>query len=146
MTLSYQWYRGSTAIKGATKATYKVTSSDGGKALKVVVTGSKSGYATVKVASAPMTITLKSLSATPKPKLDGIRGVNHLLKAKVGSWKPSKVTLKYQWYRNGKAIKGATKITYVTTSSDRGKTLTFRVTGSKSGYKTVSVTATAKIK
>lgn len=146
VTLSYQWYRGSTAIKGATKATYKVTSSDGGKALKVVVTGSKSGYATVKVASAPMTITLKSLSATPKPKLDGIRGVNHLLKAKVGSWKPSKVTLKYQWYRNGKAIKGATKITYVTTSSDRGKTLTFRVTGSKSGYKTVSVTATAKIK
>ena len=144
--LSYQWYRGKTAIKGATKATYKLTSADGGKAITVTVTGSKTGYDTTKVTSAATTVTLQKLSATPKPKLDGIRGVNHLLKAKVGTWKPGKVTLKYQWYRNGKAIKGATKISYVTSSTDRGKTLTFKVTGSKSGYKSVSVSATAKIK
>ncbi len=143
--LSYQWYRGSSAIKGATKATYKLTDADGGKAIKVVVTGSKSGFDTTTVDSATTSVPLKKLSATPKPKLDGIRGVNHLLKAKVGTWKPGKVTLKYQWYRNGKAIKGATKITYVTNSTDRGKTLTFEVTGTKTGYQKVSVTATAKI-
>ena len=144
--LSYQWYRGSSAIKGATKTTYKLTDADGGKAITVVVTGSESGFDTTKVASATTSVPLKKLSATPKPKLDGIRGVNHLLKAKVGTWKPGNVTLKYQWYRNGKAIKGATKITYVTNSTDRGKTLTFKVTGTKSGYQKVSVTATAKIK
>ncbi|WP_169923701.1 peptidoglycan-binding protein [Propionicimonas paludicola] len=146
VTLSYQWYRGSSAIKGATKASYKVSGSDGGKSLTVVVTGTKSGYATTKVSSAPTEITLERLSATPKPKVDGIRGVNHLLKAKVGSWKPGGVTLKYRWYRNGTAITGATKTSYITSTADRGKTLTFKVTGSKSGYQTVSVTVSVKIK
>jgi len=146
VSLKYQWYRGNSAIKGATKATYKLTGSDAGKAIIVKVTGSKSGFANTTVASAPVTLTLQTLSATPKPKLSGIRGVNHLLKAKVGTWKPGKVTLKYQWYRGTTAIKGATKTSYVTTGADRGKTLTFKVTGSKSGYKSVSVSATAKIK
>ena len=45
--LSYQWYRGSSKIPGATKSSYKLTSKDKGKKLKVRVTGSKSGYLSV---------------------------------------------------------------------------------------------------
>jgi len=146
IALSYQWYRSGKAIKGATKSSYKLVTDDGGKAITVVVTGSKSGFASATARSASTTVALRKLSATPKPKLSGIRGVNHLLKATVGSWKPGGVTLKYRWYRNGKAIKGATKTRYVTSRSDRGKTLTFKVSGSKSGYKSVSVTVTTKIK
>ncbi len=37
-TFAYQWYRGTTAISGATKNAYKLTSSDVGKYLKVKVT------------------------------------------------------------------------------------------------------------
>jgi hypothetical protein len=43
--LSYQWYRGTKPIKGATAPTYRVRAADIGKKLSVKVTGTKSGYA-----------------------------------------------------------------------------------------------------
>jgi hypothetical protein len=57
----------------------------------------------------------------------------------------------YQWYRNDSPIDGATEITYTTTSSDAGNTLTFGITpvaqtGSNPGLEVISggilVTAT----
>ncbi|MCW3157451.1 hypothetical protein [Micropruina sonneratiae] len=50
--LTYQWYRGSSKISGATKSTYKLTSASKGKNLKVKVTGKKAGYTTVTKTSA----------------------------------------------------------------------------------------------
>ncbi|MFT4216458.1 MAG: peptidoglycan-binding domain-containing protein [Micropruina sp.] len=41
--LAYQWYRGETAVAGATKATYRLTSKDKGMAISVAVRGSKAG-------------------------------------------------------------------------------------------------------
>ena len=43
-TYSYQWQRGSSNIKGATKSTYKLTKKDKGKKIRVRVTVKKSGY------------------------------------------------------------------------------------------------------
>jgi hypothetical protein len=43
-TTTYQWYRGASAITGATGETYAVTATDAGKALKVRVFGHKLGY------------------------------------------------------------------------------------------------------
>lgn len=50
--LNYQWYRGKSAIKGAIKASYSLTSVDVGKQLYVAVTGSKSGVPKVITKSA----------------------------------------------------------------------------------------------
>lgn len=50
--LNYQWYRGKTAIKGATKATYKLVSADVGKQVSIAVTGSKGNLQTVLMKSA----------------------------------------------------------------------------------------------
>jgi hypothetical protein len=47
VTTSYQWYRGSSAVTGATKSTYTLSGSDRGKLVHVVVTTKKSGYTTV---------------------------------------------------------------------------------------------------
>lgn len=44
--LAYQWYRGSTAIKGATATTYAVKSADKGHTVSVQVRGTKTGYTT----------------------------------------------------------------------------------------------------
>ena len=44
VTLTYQWYRGSTAISGATAQTYKLVAADKGSAIKVRVTGTKTAY------------------------------------------------------------------------------------------------------
>jgi len=41
--LSYQWYRGSTIIKGATKSSYQLVAADVGKQISVAVSGVKSG-------------------------------------------------------------------------------------------------------
>jgi hypothetical protein len=49
---SYQWLRNGVAISGATKSTYKTTSADKGKTIRVAVTGVKNGYTTLKLTSA----------------------------------------------------------------------------------------------
>ncbi|MFE4196976.1 carboxypeptidase regulatory-like domain-containing protein [Paenarthrobacter sp. NPDC056912] len=47
VTLAYQWFRGSTAISGATAQTYKLVAADKGSAIKVRVTGTKTAYTTL---------------------------------------------------------------------------------------------------
>jgi hypothetical protein len=61
---------------------------------------------------------------------------------------PGEVGLAYQWYRSGKAITGATGPTYLVQPADVGKTITIKITGTKTGYKTAPTTSgkTAKIK
>jgi hypothetical protein len=59
-----------------------------------------------------------------------------------GTWKPSGVKLSYQWYYKGKKIKGATKSTYKTTTHG---SYSVKVTGKKSGYKSVSKTTSFQI-
>lgn len=53
VALAYQWYAGGTAIAGATNATYKIASSLFGETIKVKVTGTLAGYATLTKTSAP---------------------------------------------------------------------------------------------
>ncbi|MFP7834047.1 cell wall-binding repeat-containing protein [Marisediminicola sp. LYQ134] len=84
-----------------------------------------------------------SLSATPTPKITGSPLVGKTLTAAPGTWGPAPVTLKYQWYAGGKAIAGATKKTHLVTSYDVGTRVTVKVTGSKSGYRSVAKTSAA---
>ncbi|MBK7821914.1 MAG: hypothetical protein IPJ61_12775 [Tessaracoccus sp.] len=53
------------------------------------------------------------------------------------------VKLSYRWLRNGKAVKGAAKSTYKLKKADKGKKITVKVTGKKSGYTTVAKTSKA---
>jgi murein DD-endopeptidase MepM/ murein hydrolase activator NlpD len=147
VTLSYQWYRGSTAITGATAATYKAQASDVGSTLKVAVTGSKDGYPSVtKTSAATATVARATLSPTPTPTISGTARVGRTLTANPGTWGPAPVTLTYQWYRGSNAISGATGTTYVIKSSDRGWRLKVVVTGSKPGYTTVKKTSASTSK
>lgn len=63
------------------------------------------------------------------------------LKASPGTWL-SGATLKYQWLRDNKtAIAGATSSSYTSTRADLGHYITVKVTGSKTGYTSVSATS-----
>ncbi|MBK7819834.1 MAG: hypothetical protein IPJ61_01845 [Tessaracoccus sp.] len=86
---------------------------------------------------------LRVLTSTPTPTITGTAAVGKTLKANVKAWKPSKVTLMYQWLRDGKAIKGATTSSYTLAKADAGTKITVKVTGSKSGYPSVSKTSKA---
>ena len=66
------------------------------------------------------------------------------LKASLGSWSPAPTRITYTWLRNGKPIKGAHQATYKVTRKDRGKKISVRVTGSRDGYPSVSVTSRPK--
>ena len=141
-SLTYQWYRGSTAIAGATKSTYKLTSLDSAKQISAKVTSAKTGYTSTAKKSAAVTMP-KFFTKAPTPTISGTLRAGHTLTAKAGTWSPTP-TLTYQWYRNGAAISKATKSTYKLTASDRGKQITVRVTAKKSGYGTHSNYSAAK--
>jgi hypothetical protein len=83
----------------------------------------------------------KSFSTASIPTVSGTKKVGQTLTAKVGTWSPTPGTLAYQWKRGGLAIKGATAVKYKLGTADAGKSITVSVTGTKSGY--VSVTKTS---
>ncbi len=147
-TTAYQWYRDGKKISKATRATYTLMASDKGKKITVAVTGSRPGYATVTTTSkATAKVKTGVLAATPAPKISGTAKVGKKLTVKPGTWKPAPVKLSYQWYRNGKKVPKATKVSYTLARADKGKKVTVKVTGKKSGYATVTKTSkqTAKI-
>ncbi|RZI94836.1 MAG: hypothetical protein EOO67_03850 [Microbacterium sp.] len=78
------------------------------------------------------------------PTIRGTAKVGQKLTAKAGTWGPAPVKLSYRWLRDGAAIKGATKSAYTLKAADRGHRVSVRITGTKSGYTTVSKTSTSK--
>lgn len=139
---TYQWKRNGSAISGATKSNYKITTADRGKKITVTVTASASNYVSVARTSAELAIP-KVFSKAPAPTITGTAKAGKTLTAHAGTWSP-KATLTYRWYRNGTAIKSATKSTYKLVSADKGKKITVKVTGKKSGYVTVTKASAAK--
>ncbi|GIU57195.1 hypothetical protein NicSoilC12_29440 [Arthrobacter sp. NicSoilC12] len=142
LKLSYSW-SGSGRASGST---YVVTGADAGKALTVTVTGTKSGYYSVRRESAPTAVVpTDAFSTAPVPVVTGKAEVGSTLTAVPGVWGPEDVdrsgpvpvTLAYQWFRSGVAIVGATGSTYVPVFGDLAASLTVQVTGSRAGYVTV---------
>ncbi|MFF2371948.1 hypothetical protein [Agromyces sp. NPDC058110] len=140
-TFTYQWKRNGVTIPGATKSTYAVPTADLKAALSVAITGKAAGYTTLTRTSAAATVAYGTLTA-PTPTVSGTKAVAKTLTAVPGTW-TSGTTLSYQWKRNGAAISGATKSTYVLTTTDHAKTITVTVTGRKTAYTTASKTSTA---
>jgi uncharacterized repeat protein (TIGR02543 family) len=148
---SYQWYQNGKAIKGATKSTYILKKAQLGKKITVKVTGKLTNKSADNLAgSASLTKTSK---ATAKVKADFKKGtvkivgtakVGKKLTAKTAKWSP-KPKFSYQWYANGKPIKGATKSTLVLKKAQQGKKITVKVTAKKTYYVKV-VKASAKTK
>lgn len=143
--LAFQWYSDGKAIKGATGTSYTVQAADAGHAISVKVHNSNAAFATVTTTSAATAkIAPLAWASAPQPTISGTKKVGKTLTVKPGSWAPAP-SLSYQWYRGDKAIKGATKAGYKLTKSDKGKTITIKVTARKTGYATTSRTASAKI-
>ena len=144
--LRYQWYVAGVAVSGATKATFAPTAAHVGRAVTVRVTGSLAGYTTVTTGSAATKAVVKGTMSPAKPKISGTKKVGKKLTAKPAAG--AGLSYKYQWYANGKAIKGKTGKTFTLRRSDRGKKITVKVTYMKPGYTSVAKksAATARIR
>jgi uncharacterized repeat protein (TIGR01451 family) len=147
--LSYQWQRCDAAgancadIVGATSTTYVLTGADGGRRLRVVVTGTNaSGSASAQSApTAVVTAVSTPPAGTPPvniapPTISGTMEFGQVLTANPGSWTGTPdPSLTYQWQRcdtsgnNCVSISGATGGTYTPTADDVGRTIRVVVTG-----------------
>jgi carboxypeptidase family protein len=134
VSFTYQWLRSGVPIPGATKDHYRAVQADAGTTLTVSVTGSKKGYASATVASAPTALVTGGKLTGVTPTISGTPRSGNTLTAVVGNWTPAPVTLAIQWYRDGNKISGATGTSYVITAIDRDRKLTVAVTGSKPGF------------
>ena len=148
-TITYQWYRASSPISGATSSTYAVTATDVGKTLKVLVTGFKAGYSsgsgtfsnTINAVAGPTQILVNA------PTFSGSRTVGSTLTGSPGTWTTTDSnggpdSFSYQWLRNGSPISGATASTYKVAAIDSGRALSVRVTAIKATYPNASATST----
>lgn len=138
MHLAYRWYRAGDRISGADDDTYRVVAADLGKAIKVRVTGSKSGYTSVSRYSDETAAVIRGVLSPGSPSLTGQAKVGHVLTAVPGHWGPGTVTLHYSWWRGMTLISGAHAATYTLAAADLGNHVRVRVTGSKSGYESLA--------
>jgi hypothetical protein len=75
-----------------------------------------------------------SMKMVKRPRIVGTRKVGRILEATDGTWNHKPGHFTYRWYRNGKAITGATRHTYRLRSADAGHRLSLRVTAFRGPY------------
>ncbi|KQW47444.1 hypothetical protein ASC77_13355 [Nocardioides sp. Root1257] len=81
------------------------------------------------------------MANTVPPSISGTPRVGSVLTAAPGTWTPSGATFAYQWLADDVAIGGASASTYTPVAGDIGKTIKVRVTASKAGTPSASVTS-----
>jgi hypothetical protein len=129
--------------KVGTGNTFTVPGSAVGKSLTCTATVKVSGGTPSSATSAGKKVAEgAALKATKKPKLSGTGKVGKTEKVSSGTWSPRASSYSYQWYLGSKKIKGATKSSLTLKASEKGKTITCRVTAHKTGF--ASGTATSK--
>ncbi len=143
--LSYQWQKGTTAITGATSATYTTpatTAADNGSTFRVVVTNS-AGNATSDAATLTVTSSAVKPSITQQPSNQTVTTGQTATFSVVAT---GTAPLSYQWQKGTTPIAGATAASYTTpatTTSDNGSQFRVVVTNSAgnatSNYATLTV-------
>jgi hypothetical protein len=147
---TYQWYRGTSKISGATAQTYTLASGDYGKSLTVKVTGGLAGNFNPTVTSpASGTIakgTFAGSLALPVITATTSSGVISLTASlAAGTITTASPTVKYQWYRNGVAIPSGQSATFKPVASDFDKSLSVKATITKTNYNAMALTTVGKV-
>jgi hypothetical protein len=160
ITFASQWLRcdrdgGScSAIIGATRETYRLTSADVNTTLRIRVTATnKDGSATVTSAHTGVVAAKRPPATAAPPTVSGTAVEGQTLTSQPGTWTGTQpITFTSQWLRcdrsgnNCSAIIGATNQTYRLGTTDVGTTARVRVTATnKDGSGAATSAATAVI-
>lgn len=150
LSFTYQWAADDVPVPGATGSSFTLTTAQVGKRVTVTVSASRSGYTGATATSAP-TVAVKAPSVPPAkliasvtaPTVSGSPVVGQTLTASPGTWSQSGVTVAYQWFASGTAVKGATSRTLALTPTLVGKAVSVQVTASRPGFTSASATSVA---
>jgi hypothetical protein len=80
-----------------------------------------------------------SFRVASKPRITGRALTGRRLRASAGTFAPRPSAVAWQWLRDGKVVRGATKPAYRVTRKDRRHRLTVRVTVRRAGYRPLVV-------
>ena len=139
----FQWLRNGVAIAGAnsgqvssseTKFAYTLIAADAGNAVQCEVTAANAGGGAAAVSkgepfAAALAAPPASISGLP-PTLSGTASVGETLTCSEEplGWEGSPTSYKFQWLRDGTAIKGATASSYELVAADAEKAIQCQVT------------------
>jgi hypothetical protein len=148
-TYTYQWQRctsggtGCVAITGATTRTYKLTSADVDKTVRVLVTATNTdGQATANSHPSPVISDASAPRNTARPVISGSARVGDTMSVTTGTWTGGVRAYTFQWQlcdQDGNAcvnVTGATGRTYNVRSGDDGGTMRVLVTAQNAAGRT----------
>jgi len=137
---SVTWYADGREIDGANKRSLYLVHWLAGSRITAKVTATKAGYASGSVTTAPTgTVRGNTLRSLVRPHLAGKLRPGTRIAITGGKWSPV-ATPSYTWYVNGKRVPGLKSRSFVLGKRSAGKKVSARVTATKSGYNTASVT------
>jgi hypothetical protein len=140
VALTYKWYRNGLYVSSG--ASRVLAPADAGSFITVVATGTQTGFTSVAVESEATEIEQR-FTTTGTPTISGTLRVGSTLTAAANTWSPAP-DFAYQWNRGGTPITGAVDPSYELVIEDAGAAITVTVTGSRSGFTSVSKTSAAK--
>ena len=142
-TYTYQWFRGSAEIAGATQSSYVPVPQDVGFNLKVQVVPTAHPNLEPAVSAQTARVGNGTISNTKPPLINGKAQVGETLTAQPGSWSPEPTSYSYVWSANNTPIPGATAQTYKPVEGDVGKVIRVQVTAKREGYTAATTTSDA---
>jgi hypothetical protein len=104
----------------------------------VLPVGTQSSSATPAVKPAAKPAAATRLKATSSPVVRGTARKGSILRANAGRWNLTPTTIRYQWLRNGAAIRGATRSAYRIVRKDVRKRISLKVTVSRTGVRSAA--------
>ena len=135
-TYAYQWLANGTAIKSATSSTYVIAAADVNKKISVKVTASKSYYGNATSTSSETAAVVLGTLTISKPTLSGSATVGKSVIATVSA--TSGALLRYSFFADGTLVQLSTSRTMLVTWDLKGTRITVSVTGTKTGYNTLT--------
>ncbi len=140
LTYQYQWLVNGAPVAGQTASTFTVPPTALNKTVAVRVTGSGSGPALVVTSAPTLKVKAGVLKLVRAPTVAGTARVGQTLRSTAGTVSPAATKVTYQWLRNGRAIRGATRATYRLVAGDRGRKVSLKVSYVRTGYTTLART------
>lgn len=139
-TFYYEWFIGGIPLGDGGASTYTPPGAYAGETISCRVTGTLDGHADTRRRSPETAPVARGTLTGAVPRIGGTVRVGRTLTAKPGTWTAG-TRFAYRWYANGTAIPRATTSRLSLIRTLKGKRITVKVTGTRTGYTTLSRTS-----